>query len=211
MAHHRASDAVHRPGHPPAKFEVAVRMLCEFAAKQGDLDVHFSPSPSAEEGVAGHRVIGARRRADYETEINLAADYALLQVRGRADGYDPHAHQLEEFKTYRGDFKRIPANRRALHWAQLRIYGWLWCQARGCSEIRLALVYFNIADEEETVLVEVQSARALQEHFAEHCERFLDWAKSESAHRACRDQALMRAKGSLPRPSTAASAMAALF
>jgi DNA excision repair protein ERCC-2 len=191
MVHLRSADATHRSADAAHSYEVAVRTLCEFTAKEGDLDAKFSPSsPSAEEGVAGHRVIGARRGAVYETEISLAAEYALLRVRGRADGYDPQAHQLEEFKTYRGDFERIPANRRALHWAQLRIYGWLFCQARGCSEIRLALVYFDIANEEETVLVEVQSARALQEHFAQHCQRFLDWAKSASAHRASRDQSL---------------------
>ena len=190
MAHGTTADEPNQRRHSLAKYEVAVRTLCELTAKRGDLDMRFTPSPSAEEGVAGHRVIGARRGADYETEINLAADYSLLHVRGRADGYDPHAQQLEEFKTYRGDVDRIPANHRALHWAQLRVYGWLMCQARGCSEIRLALVYFNIADEEETIFAEVQSARALQEHFEEHCQRFLDWARSESAHRASRDQAL---------------------
>ena len=190
MAHGTTADEPDNCRHSPSRYEVAVRTLCELTAKQGDLDMRFTPSPSAEEGVTGHRVIGARRGADYETEISLSADYALLHVRGRADGYDPHAHQLEEFKTYRGDVDRIPANHRALHWAQLRMYGWLLCQARGCSEIRLALVYFNIADEEETVFVEVQSAHALQEHFEAHCQRFLDWARSEAAHRASRDQAL---------------------
>jgi DNA excision repair protein ERCC-2 len=122
--------------------------------------------------------------------VNLAADYGALVVRGRADGYDPHARQLEEFKTYRGDISRIPANHRALHWAQLRIYGWLLCRARELSEVRLALVYFDIATEEETVLVEVQSARALQEHFAQHCQRFLEWTESEASHRVSRDKAL---------------------
>ena len=191
MAHDGTADAADGGRHPPLKYQVAVRTLCELTAKQGDLDRRFTPSsPSAEEGVAGHRVIGARRGAGYETEVHLAADYARLHVRGRADGYDPRAQQLEEFKTYRGDINRIPANHRVLHWAQLRIYGWLLCQARGCSEIRLALVYFNIATEQETMYVEKQSARALQVHFEEHCQRFLDWAESESAHRMSRDQAL---------------------
>lgn len=190
MAHGTTADADVRK-HPPTRYEVAVRTLCELTAKQGDLDMRFTPaSPSAEEGMAGHRVIGARRGADYEKEVNLAADFELLRVRGRADGYDPQAHQLEEFKTYRGDIERIPANHRALHWAQLRMYGWLLCQARGCGEIRLALVYFNITSEEETVFAEVQSARALQEHFETHCRRFLDWAKAEAAHRISRDEAL---------------------
>jgi DNA excision repair protein ERCC-2 len=190
MVHFRTAGAVVDPPQPQLKYEVAVRALCEFTAKQGDLDMRFTPSPSAEEGIAGHRVIGARRGVDYETEVSLAADYGPLVVRGRADGYDPHAHQLEEFKTHRGDIGRIPANHRALHWAQLRIYGWLLCRARDFSEIRLALVYFDIATEEERVLVEMQSARTLQEHFAQHCQRFLDWSESEASHRLLRDRAL---------------------
>jgi DNA excision repair protein ERCC-2 len=187
-----ATDAPEVDSHsaPRSKYEVAVRVLCEFTSKQGDLDTRFTPSPSAQEGVAGHRIVASRRGEGYETEVMVAADYGTLHVRGRADGYDPHANRLEEFKTYRGDLSRMPANHRALHWAQLRIYGWLFCQARGLSEISLALVYFELASEEETSLVEVQSARALEQHFVDHCQRFLDWAESESAHRRSRDRAL---------------------
>jgi len=173
-----------------AKYQVAVRVLCAFTAKQGDLDMRFTPSPSAQEGAAGHRVVASRRAAGYESEVTVAADYGLLRVRGRADGYDPDANQLEEFKTYRGDLSRMPANHRALHWAQLRIYGWLLCQQRGLSQVRLALVYFDLATAQETAFVELQSARALEQHFAEHCQRFLDWAESESTHRRSRDEAL---------------------
>jgi DNA excision repair protein ERCC-2 len=175
---------------PRLKYEVGVRVLCEFTAKQGDLDLRFTPSPSAQEGVAGHRIVASRRAQGYQSEITLAADYGTLHIRGRADGYDPLANQLEEYKTYRGDLTRMPANHRALHWAQLRIYGWLLCQARGLSQVRLALVYFNIATEQETVLAELQTARALQQHFAEHCQRFLDWSESEATHRRSRDLAL---------------------
>lgn len=172
------------------KYEVGVRVLCEFTAKRGDLDRRFAPSPSAHEGVAGHRIIGARRAPGYEREVSLASEYGPLRVRGRADGYDPHAHQLEEFKTYRGSFDRIAANHRALHWAQLRIYGWLLCCARGYRSIRLALVYFDIATAQETVLAADHSAPALQEHFTFHCQRFVEWAESEAAHRRARDAAL---------------------
>ena len=175
---------------PESKYDVAVRVLCEFAAKRGDLDQRFTPSPSAQQGIAGHRLVGARRGAGYEREIALAADYRTLHVRGRADGYDPQANQLEEYKTYRGDLNRMPANHRALHWAQLRIYGWLLCRERGLDGVCLALVYFDIETERETVFAELEPARALELHFAELCERFLAWSESESAHRRSRDQAL---------------------
>ena len=34
-------------------YTVAVRELCEFTAKQGDLDLRFTPAPTALEGITG--------------------------------------------------------------------------------------------------------------------------------------------------------------
>lgn len=36
---------------------IAVRELCEFTAKEGDLDLRFTPSPTAQEGMAGHSTL----------------------------------------------------------------------------------------------------------------------------------------------------------
>jgi DNA excision repair protein ERCC-2 len=171
-------------------YDVAVRTLCEFTAKRGNLDMRFTPSPSAIEGMAGHRTIAARRGTSFQTEVTLAGDHGLLRVRGRADGYDPDANRLEEFKTYRGDLNRMPENHRALHWAQLRIYGWLLCKQKSLNQVKLALVYFDVGSERETVLEEEQSAAELEQHFAAHCEAFVSWAESETAHRQLRDEAL---------------------
>ena len=171
-------------------YDVAVRALCEFTAKQGDLDLRFTPSPTALEGIAGHAVIASRREAGYETEVGLVGEYGALRVRGRADGYDPKLNRLEEFKTYRGDLERMPGNHRHLHWAQVKIYGWLLCQSRDLAELRVALVYFDIASQRETVLVEHCSAQTLREYFESQCACFLEWAEHELAHREARDAAL---------------------
>ncbi len=170
--------------------EVAVRTLCEFTAKRGDLDIRFTPSPSAAEAVAGHRLIATRRGGAFQTELSLSGDFGPLRVRGRADGYDPDANRLEEFKTHRGDFDRIPANHRALHWAQLRIYGWLLCSRKALASVRLALVYLDVASERETVLEEVWPAAELEAHFQARCREFLDWAEAQAVHRRARDEAL---------------------
>ncbi|MBF9267357.1 hypothetical protein I4I83_25940, partial [Acidovorax cattleyae] len=45
---------------PPQGYAVAVRELCEFTAKQGDLDLRFTPAPTAREGMAGHAAVAAR-------------------------------------------------------------------------------------------------------------------------------------------------------
>jgi DNA excision repair protein ERCC-2 len=174
-----------------APYVVAVRALCEFTAKAGDLDLRFTPAPTAQEGQMGHAVVAARRKGThYQAELSLAGEYKQLSVRGRADGYDAALNRLEEIKTHRGDLARVPDNHRALHWAQAKVYAWLQCQKLGVPEMRVALVYFDIGTQQETLLCETHTAQALQQHFELQCERFLHWAAQELAHRAQRDAAL---------------------
>ncbi|HAF93240.1 MAG TPA: ATP-dependent DNA helicase, partial [Pseudomonas sp.] len=180
-------------------YRVAVRALCEFSAKEGDLDLRFTPSPTAQEGIAGHQRVTSRRAAGYEREVALQGSYRSLTVRGRADGYDPERNRLEEIKTYRGDLARQPANHRQLHWAQARVYGWLLCQARQLPGVELALVYFDILTQKETTLSEYHDADALRDFFEIQCERFLAWAEQELEHRQTRDR-LLAALG-FPYPS----------
>ena len=169
---------------------VSVRALCAFTAKHGDLDLRFTPAPSAQEGMAGHALVASRRDTNYQSEVGLEGNYKTLTVRGRADGYDPDGNQLEEVKTYRGDLHAMADNKRALHWAQVKIYGWLLCRAKGLTDINLALVYFDIASTQETPLVEHFTVGTLKAYFEQQCELFLAWAERELAHRTARDTAL---------------------
>lgn len=171
-------------------YTVAVRELCEFTAKQGDLDLRFTPAPSAQEGMAGHALVAARRAAGYQAEVRLSGDYKSLRVRGRADGYDAGQGRVEEVKTFKGKLAAQPESHRQLHWAQAKVYGWLLCQQESLEQIEVALVYFNVASQQETVFTERCTAAGLREFFEAHCERFLAWAESELAHRATRDAAL---------------------
>ncbi|ACB34775.1 helicase c2 [Leptothrix cholodnii SP-6] len=173
-----------------AQYTVAVRTLCEFTAKAGDLDLRFTPSPSAQEGIDGHALVAGRRGPGHEVEITLAGDFGPLHVRGRADGYDAARNRLEEVKTHRGRLDRQPDNHRALHWAQAQTYGWLMCQARGLAQIELALVYLDVASQQETVFTQQVSAVDLCHQFEARCGAFLAWAESELAHRSARDEAL---------------------
>lgn len=181
MAHARKS---------AVSYTVSVRTLCEFTAKQGDLDMRFTPAPTALQGIEGHALVQSRRGAEYEAEVPLQGDHETLRVRGRADGYDAQAGQLEEIKTYRGNVDAIRANHRALHWAQAKIYGHLLCSERALPRLKVALIYFNIATQKEDAIVQAFEAAELHEFFTQQCARFLHWAQSEDAHRRARDQAL---------------------
>lgn len=174
----------------PPRYVVAVRALCEFTAKQGDLDLRFTPSPTAQEGIAGHAVVASRRDPSYRSEVALEGSWGPLHVRGRADGYDPDQNLIEEVKTYRGQFTSIPDNHRHLHWAQLRVYGHLLCAELGLEQVNLALVYFDIGSQQETHLRETRTRDELAALFDDGCRRFVAWAEQELAHRGARDRAL---------------------
>lgn len=171
-------------------YTVAVRELCEFTAKQGDLDLRFTPAPTALEGMAGHAVAASRRSADYRAEVALSGSYQSLRVRGRADGYNPAQQRIDEVKTFKGRLDRQPASHRHLHWAQAKVYGWLLCEQEQLAHIDVALVYLDVGTQQETVFTERCNADDLRQHFEAQCQRFIAWAEQQVAHRAARDAAL---------------------
>lgn len=172
------------------RYQVAVRALCEFVAKQGDLDLRFTPSPTAQEGIAGHALVASRRPDWYQSEVSLSAQHGLLTVNGRADGYDPQARRLEEIKTHKGPLEALPDNHRQLHWAQAKVYGALMCAKEGLEQIELALVYFDVGSQQETVISQSHTASDLANFFVLTCDCFLAWATQELAHRQARNHAL---------------------
>ncbi len=173
---------------------IGVRTLCDFVARSGDLDRRFTPAPSAREGQAGHQTVARRRASDYQTEVAVSGDLMTtdlhLRVRGRIDGLDPRGPVLEEIKTCRGDPARLADNQRALHRAQLRTYGALWCRQQRLATIELALIYYDVDSGQETRHSETVCADTLDAEFSAHCQAFLHWARQEAAHRRQRDRTL---------------------
>jgi DNA excision repair protein ERCC-2 len=174
-----------------SKYTVAVRALCEFAAKQGDLDLRFTPSPTSQQGIAGHQTVAASRSASYRREVSLSGEYQNLLVRGRADGFDPERQLLEEVKTFKGDLDLMPANHRHLHWAQAKVYGALMCRQFELPALTVSLVYFDVGTQKESPpLSQDCIASELQAFFEALCERFVAWAHDELVHRERRNAAL---------------------
>jgi len=169
---------------------VAVRTLCEFAARKGDLDLRYTPAPTAEEGIAGHGALQARRGPGYQSERVLAGRCGSLLVSGRADGWDPVIGRLEEIKTHRGDLSRVREAQRHLHRAQLRAYGALLCREQNRPEIELALIYYDVGKDRETPVIETATAAALWQELEQLCALYAGWAEQEQAHELARNRAL---------------------
>ena len=184
------ADAAASPVSDTVLYTVSVRNLWAFAAKCGDLDLRFTPSPSAQQGRLGHQRVAQRRGPGYETEVTLEGVAHGLRIRGRADGFDPDSHTLDEVKTIRGTVESIAAHHQLLHWAQAKVYGALICAIRGLTALTLRLVYFDVVAQTEHPLTQHCRADELQQFLDDLCRRFVHWAHQEQTHRSARDAAL---------------------
>ena len=178
--------------------KVAVRTLCEFAARHGDLDFRYTPAPTSEEGIAGHQAIQSKRGYGYKSEFSVTGLVLGMELSGRADGYHPHKNRLEEIKTHRGDVSRIRPHQRALHRAQLRAYGALLCRQENRKNVELALVYYDTGRDKETVLTETATAGELWQELETLCGLYKAWAEQEEHHRELRDALLAKLRFPFP-------------
>ncbi len=173
---------------------MAVKTLCEFAARTGSLEFRYTPAPSAEEGINGHITVQQRRPDPYVSEYLLKGECAGLAITGRVDGYfaRPDKAYLEEIKTHRGNINRIGAGRRSLHWAQLKVYGALLCERDHRESIDLKLTYFEVRSEHEVHDTRTYTREELADYLHTLCSRYRSWAESELEHRSQRDDALQQ-------------------
>ena len=157
---------------------VAVKTLIEFSAKSGSLDRKFTPAPTGLEGIEGHKRVTSNRPENYQTELGLSIEYGNIIFRGRADGYAPDAHCIEEIKTFYGDVNLIPENYRELHWAQVKCYGWMLCSQSQCEHVNIALIYFNLGTQKEHRFEQSWSAQDLTLYCEALAEKYCQWQKN---------------------------------
>jgi DNA excision repair protein ERCC-2 len=170
---------------------IAVRHLCEFAARRGSLDFRYTPSPSASEGIQGHQWLQSRL-TDYQAEYTLEGDIGELRLRGRADLLNPttDAASIIEIKTFRGNPERINPGQKYQHLAQLKVYGALLCQRDRLPAVQLRLLYLNIDSKDILEESDHYGAEELLAFARNLTDIYQNWQQQEQQHRQQRDQAL---------------------
>ncbi len=156
-------------------YKVGVKTLIEFSAKSGSLDRRFTPAPSGQEGIAGHQQVVKNRPSHFVSEYSLSLQFENLLLRGRVDGLDPEANTIEEIKTYHGELDLLPENHKSLHWAQVKLYGWMYCLQENIENINLSVVYYHINSRVETKQTKAYSRQQLQEFCEPLLKRYIQW------------------------------------
>ncbi|MEM1110739.1 MAG: ATP-dependent DNA helicase [Pseudomonadota bacterium] len=178
------------------ELRVAVRDLAAFCHRQGNLDYRLGASPTGVEGIRGHQAVYRQRPETYQPEYAVACDYRhanlLIQLRGRADGFDLTQGLVEEIKTCRGAFERISPSVSALHWAQLQLYAALLSREQALPRLDLRLTWFNVDTHEQHCEQRECTCEELEAFLEASLQRFSEWMLKLVALRERRDRSVER-------------------
>jgi DNA excision repair protein ERCC-2 len=167
---------------PKPIFSVSVRDLVEFALRHGDLGGQrdFVGPNRALAGTRGHQRLQRSRPAGYEKEVRLCYDVEdaelILRIQGRIDGVLATQEEvlLEEIKTIQGGPVREAD---PLHWAQARLYGYIYARDHALPRIALLLTYLDLETAELTEFRERCSFADLTSFFESTVAIYLGWVR----------------------------------
>lgn len=177
-----------KPGSADAPaFRLSVSALAEFCCRRGDLNLGLQRSPTAQEGQLGQRLLQQHKPADYRKETAVSAHWQTPEfnclVSGRIDGLLPGPTPLlEEIKTTYCTREQLPENQRAVHWAQLMLYGALYLQTESADALQLHLTYLKLDDDTTFTFADTLPREALLAFYQQCRDDYLQWLQWQWQH-----------------------------
>lgn len=183
------------PKFRPRVYNVSVRQLVEFVLRRGDLSSgnRVPQRFRAWQGIQSHRKLQRSRPEGYEAEVPLTHEVPdsefLMRISGRIDGVWKQENNLllEEIKSVTRSWNHIAD---PLHWAQIKLYGFIYANQNALEKIDLQLSYFEIESEQLTVFREKFSRSQLEEFVAPIIAEYLDWLREQEKWRRLRDDSI---------------------
>ncbi len=175
---------------------ISVRDLVEFVLSSGDIISAFVSMNKALAGTKAHQKIQKSRPEGYHAEVTVSylfeTDDLHLQISGRIDGLweKEEGVLIEEIKSTTSSLEMIEVNNRSLHWAQAKMYGYIYAIQNQISSIRIQLTYYQLDTHEIKELVQLFQITELTEFFYSIVNQYLAWARTIRDWQLVRDNAI---------------------
>ncbi|WP_231491908.1 ATP-dependent DNA helicase [Microbulbifer sp. HZ11] len=175
--------------------QISVGELVAFACRSGDLVSNISGGPTALEGIRAHQKLQKKRPADSEAEyylqVEIEQEAQSVVLSGRVDILHPQSDlhrpvQLDEIKTTYVPPHKLPESTRALHWAQLKIYGFcygLQQQFSADTPVALQMLWHNLKEKKTYPELQEFSWRELEQFSREALAQYVQWHHRWQAHK----------------------------
>jgi DNA excision repair protein ERCC-2 len=179
--------------------KLAVRQLAEFILRQGDIDNRYVEKDRMALGAKAHRQIQKVCKSEntsYESEVWLSLamnykDFAFV-IEGRADGIFNENGQLfvDEIKTTTLPISEIDTLDNIMHWAQAKIYAYIYAVQHESEEISVRLTYYQIDTKEFSYKNSLFTKDELQLFIEDILEKYSIWAEYTDDWNSLRDASI---------------------
>lgn len=163
------------------KISIGVREIAYFLYASGDLSQDFFSNASARDGIMAHQYLQHKYKAEDKKEYFIKSDVKIndyeLELSGRIDGVLKEGVEivLEEIKSTRLKLEDIDIDYHREHLAQLKLYGYMYCDAEDLPSIKLRLTYINTRTYDTTYFDLLITKDELKEFYYDSLEKYIDW------------------------------------
>ncbi|MEE9322662.1 MAG: ATP-dependent DNA helicase [Granulosicoccus sp.] len=165
---------------------ISVTNLADLVCRTGDLDHGMVAGPTAREGLRAHQRLQADSEAEVEVRLSCITIVDDIEVRlsGRVDLLYLAERRIGEIKSALVPASKVPDSQRALHWSQLKLYGYLLAEqppGSSASEaysklpVELELIHVNLRIGERESDVHTLEVEELRAHAIEVLSRYVVW------------------------------------
>ncbi|MDO5715254.1 MAG: ATP-dependent DNA helicase [Tissierellia bacterium] len=183
--------------------KISVRSLIEFVGRSGDIDQGFFSNARALEGISAHKKVQKAYQDSFQREVFLRTKEKLKDIlfiiEGRADGIS-HGEDVivDEIKSTTRPLDELSYNSNPLHWAQAKIYAYIYAKDHEISKIYVQLTYFQLETEEIKIIQESFNFSELKEFFFGMLEEYMAFSQRITEWKSRRDLSIKELKFPFP-------------
>ena len=172
---------------------LGVGELVQFSAQSGDLSGSGASAsgrsgPTSREGQLGHQQIQQSRGDDWLVEYRLQQNITIanyrVSLRGRVDLMHPRTTPptIEEIKTTYHPPGLMSASKKQLHWAQAKVYAYLYALERQDShagslpeQLQVAVTWYDLIADKAHTDTQLFNTEVLAEYCRELLHIYISW------------------------------------
>lgn len=176
--------------------KLSVRSLVEYVFSSGSIDNKFRTVTTMTDGTKAHKAIQSTYQETDEKEVFLRTELEyekmLYLIEGRCDGLLVRSDGIliDEIKSTSRDLSEIEENSYQVHWAQAKVYAFIYAKDHALTEISVQLTYIQIVSEEQKKFQRRFTFQELERFVYDLLENYSPYARLIQKHRQRREQSI---------------------
>lgn len=188
----------------PHTIQISVRPLVEYVFRSGSITSGFRTATSLTEGTRAHQQVqrdyGENDQKEVQLEAEIPYEDLLFVVEGRCDGLiqEDERIMIDEIKSTSGDLGEITEHTYPVHWAQAKMYAYMYAKLHEIPAMAVRLTYFQVPSGERKQFVQEWSFAQLESFVLEVVAAYAPYANLLREHGERRDRSIRELKFPFP-------------